>query len=257
MPSRGARTVSGWVKIDYRMTENPKVAALNDSAFRAYVCAITYSARNLTDGFLPNAVAKTFANGSLDALCAAGLWEVAGDGYRIHDYLDYQRSKADILELRQARTAAGSKGGKASSRAKDKQVLKQKPSKPQAEQELALVQGSSSPRALAKDPLSSEVVEIYGHWRVVCRKTDARYETITAARRSKITGRRRDGFSVIDIKRAITNAANDPWEGRVKHLDIAKILRSREQVDYFLDLPAGKTQHTAPRENSAAYRSFS
>jgi hypothetical protein len=47
-----------WVKLDDRMPEHVKVASLGDRAFRAHIEALCYCAGSLTDGFIPEAVAK-------------------------------------------------------------------------------------------------------------------------------------------------------------------------------------------------------
>ncbi len=229
----------GWVKLDDGMPEHPKVAGLGDSAFRAYVCSIAYASRQLTDGYLPESVARTYANGALDTLLEAGLWEQTDDGYIVHDYLDYQRSRADVLQLREDRKAAGSKGGKASSRAKDKQVLKQKvkqnASKPQAEQELELQDQNTLVRASANGQSLDDVKTVYEHWRRERGKVSNRYRTISDARRKKIQCRLRE-FTVDELLLAISNVAKDPWPERAHNDDLTIILRSREQVDKFLEM---------------------
>jgi len=103
-----------WVKVDDRMPEHPKVIGLSDRAFRAHVEALCYCAGVLTDGRVPAAVAKSRRwSRSAAELVTARLWEVDGDGWRIHDYLAHQRSRQDADDLSEKRAAAGSRGGKA------------------------------------------------------------------------------------------------------------------------------------------------
>ncbi len=227
----------GWVKLDDGMPEHPKVEALSDNAFRAFICSIAYSGRQLTDGYLPAQVAHRYANGSLGELTDSGLWEIVEGGYVVHDYLEYQRSKADVLELREARKEAGAKGGKASSRAKDKQVLEQTPSKTQAEQDVSLVQGSSvsEPRALAEVPLSSDIQLVYDYWREKRSRGRANYDRISPARRTKIQTRLRE-FTAAELCAAIDGVGHDPWPDRAMHDDILVIFRKREDVERFLEM---------------------
>ena len=77
--------------------------------------AMSYCGRYLTDGFVQGAfVAARLPNARLrsravSALENAGLWErdEARDGWQIHDYLDYNRSRAQVLAKRS--TDAGRK----------------------------------------------------------------------------------------------------------------------------------------------------
>lgn len=119
------------------------------------VAALCYSNRELTDGFVPRAIARRLLDWSaedeagrrwrisrvsgmsgddVDAewviglLLDAGMWHETAGGYRIHDYDEYQPSKADVLELSAKRSAAGRKGGLA----KAKAGAKQEPSKSQS-----------------------------------------------------------------------------------------------------------------------------
>ncbi len=138
----------GWVKLDDAMPEHPKVARLNATSAWTFVCAIAYCSRNLTDGFIPNAIAFALAEHDgreepsdvVADLVSAGLWSPTEHGYLIHDYLDYQRSKEEVLSLSATRKAAGAKGGLA----KAKQTASKSLAEQEQEQELSL-----SPRYVA------------------------------------------------------------------------------------------------------------
>jgi hypothetical protein len=97
-----------WIKFDDHFDEHPKIAALSDSAFSLWVTSIAYSNRNLTDGFIPSMVGLgklRFCDGNtiqpIRELEAAGLWESCEGGWRIHDYSDFQPSKAQVLAERE------------------------------------------------------------------------------------------------------------------------------------------------------------
>lgn len=95
-----------WVRLDDGFPDHPKVAAAGPLAAWLYVCGLAYSARLLTDGFIPAAQARRLADvpeaGALAVrLVEVGLWEVAKGGYRIHDYLDYQPSAERIRHDRE------------------------------------------------------------------------------------------------------------------------------------------------------------
>lgn len=92
---------------------------------------------------------------------------------------------------------------------------------------------------------AAAVREIYGHWRQVCGKTNARYDSISPARRDKIAKRLTE-FSADELKRAIDGVALDPWDERPRHNDLTIVFRSREQVERFLGFA-----ENPPRRNGA------
>lgn len=151
-----------WVRLDEKFARNPKVVEAGPLGIAMQVAGLCYCNDNLTDGRVPTPVAATLldftglgmriwsgemAGGGEDAtwqmvvadLVAAGLWHEPGhdcpscpevrSGYFIHDYFDYQPSKEQVEELREARSAAGRKGGQARAKAIAKQVPEQTSSK--------------------------------------------------------------------------------------------------------------------------------
>jgi hypothetical protein len=94
-----------WVRLDEAFPEHPKVVAIGGDAGWLLVCAIAYCNRNLTDGFVPETILARLSDRrrphQLAArLVSAGLFEVADGGWRIHDFLDYQSSRAKVEEDR-------------------------------------------------------------------------------------------------------------------------------------------------------------
>ncbi len=90
-----------------------------------WACGLSYAAQYLTDGVIARAAVPTLLDfGNVDEftiaddLVAAGLWEFHPAGYVIHDYLDYNPSKAQVLAERAAKQAAGRAGGQASAQAR-------------------------------------------------------------------------------------------------------------------------------------------
>lgn len=100
-----------WVRFDDTTPENAKIANLGDAAFRLWFNTICVSGRNQTDGFVPSAVARRYGGPrQIAELVNAGCWHPEDGGYQIHDYLEHQRSRAQIARL----SAAGAKAGKTS-----------------------------------------------------------------------------------------------------------------------------------------------
>lgn len=94
-----------WVRLEDHVDEHPKIAAASDGAFRLWVNALAYANRSLSDGFIPAPMIRRLSTAHKPEKDAAelvklGLWEVADDGWLIHDFHDYQPSKADVLEER-------------------------------------------------------------------------------------------------------------------------------------------------------------
>lgn len=112
-----------FAKFTLDFADSPKIAPLNDKAFRQYVEAVLWSRRLLTDGLIPQGmVQRMFAPESLAALTSndperPSLRQTDG-GYEIHDFLESQTSKAEIEAMRERKIEAGRAGGYAKAKAK-------------------------------------------------------------------------------------------------------------------------------------------
>lgn len=156
-----------WIRIDDHFDEHPKLAQVGPLGWGIWLAGLAYCNRNLTDGFIPRAVAKNLCDDtiylpggelqialtsgmaghdfdgswSIEIMLQARLWDEAVGGYQVHDYLDFQPSRAEVEEARRLKQAAGQAGGKATAAARAqagaaaerKQALKQKRSKAAAE----------------------------------------------------------------------------------------------------------------------------
>jgi hypothetical protein len=112
-----------WARLDDAILDNPKIIAAGPLGFALHVAAITWCARNLTDGFIPKRrVTQLLDLGSLrvseatlgrvrhalttadvaEDLARIGLWHDHGVSWELHDYLVYNPSKAEVLALREA-----------------------------------------------------------------------------------------------------------------------------------------------------------
>ena len=110
-----------WVNLDDGFPSHPKVIRLSDSAFRLHVAGICYCNKHRTDGVIDADMAPLlvprYRAKTLTELLDRGLWERHVGVYKIHDYLDWNRSKAEIEvereRLRKVRSDAGKKGARA------------------------------------------------------------------------------------------------------------------------------------------------
>jgi hypothetical protein len=90
-----------WIRLDDQFPDHPKVVAAGPVAAWLYVCGIGYCNRLLTDGLIPRGQVRKLADVEnatelADQLVKVGLWEEVEDGYRIHDFLEYQPSAEQV-----------------------------------------------------------------------------------------------------------------------------------------------------------------
>lgn len=97
-------SVLAWAKLDDGLTFHEKIVEAGNAATGVWVRGLAWSAYHLTDGFVPTKIARLVAGesrGALKALVGSRLWVECPGGYRIHDYLKYNPSKAEVLEKRE------------------------------------------------------------------------------------------------------------------------------------------------------------
>jgi hypothetical protein len=81
------------------------VLMAGNSALGLWVRCGSHCAQHLTDGYISREVALLYGTKSAAAqLVAVGLWEVADEGWVMHDYLDYNPSAERVRAERQADT---------------------------------------------------------------------------------------------------------------------------------------------------------
>ena len=132
-----------WARIDDHFHGHPKVASLGPymlACVGLHALAISWCTDQLTDGLIPTDQVPRLAGdlalllpkgqpGELvNRLVAVGMWEETQGGYRIHDFLDYNPSKREVLQLRKTRALSGQAGG----RQRASNMLAKLQAKPQA-----------------------------------------------------------------------------------------------------------------------------
>lgn len=112
-----------FIQLALDFPDHPKIRPLSDKAFRILVEMLAWSSDQGTDGFVAEAMFKTFGTpGARKELLTndpkrPSVVAVA-DGYQLHDFEKHNRLRAEIDEIRAKRAAAGAKGGKAKANAK-------------------------------------------------------------------------------------------------------------------------------------------
>ena len=108
-----------WVKLDDQLHAHPKVMRAwnaRPAALGLHLLALSHCGAYMTDGFIEEAFVamKLPRKGDRDktvaTLIEVGLWERADGGYRIHDFLDYNRSKEQV-EGRRRTDSVRKRGG--------------------------------------------------------------------------------------------------------------------------------------------------
>lgn len=124
-----------WVRMDDGFADHPKILALTDAAFRLHTCAMCWSGRRSTDGFIATrdlrvlvAMVQTEVKAEvlLSELIEGQLWEVADGGWMIHDFLKYNPRSEVVAERKEAhaekmrnRRASGKSGAKDNTEPRD------------------------------------------------------------------------------------------------------------------------------------------
>lgn len=105
-----------WFKVDDTFHDHPKIFDAPDCAVALWTRAGTWSARNLTDGFVPAGMPARLCDDhdtAVRQLLTRGLWKRARGGYQFHDWAEYQPSAEAVKALREKRSEAGKRGGQA------------------------------------------------------------------------------------------------------------------------------------------------
>ena len=103
-----------WIRLDDNFDEHPKMIQVGPVGMALFVAGLAYCNRNLTDGFIPERRLRALLQWDDESLArrstpvqianrlvSAGLWERVEGGYKVHDYLDYQPSRASVRAERE------------------------------------------------------------------------------------------------------------------------------------------------------------
>lgn len=112
-----------WARFDDSAIDHPKFLALSHGAFRLWFEGISYCSKHLTDGLISRLALKGFRYVSrprIEELLAHQLWEHHDVGFKVHDYLDWNDSREEIMAKREA---ARDRSSRARSRERSQNVL--------------------------------------------------------------------------------------------------------------------------------------
>lgn len=120
--------MSGFFKLDENIWDHPKTLAIEAkyryAAIGLLVKILGYCSRHLTDGVVPSAVIESKSELKLaEKLISAGYLHTVPDGFAVHDYCDWNRSRADAEDYRTKKQQAGALGGRAKAVASSSKTL--------------------------------------------------------------------------------------------------------------------------------------
>jgi len=115
--------VMPWGRIDDGFYDHPKLNDLGRYRLPCvglYTLALSWSNRYLTDGHIPADQVKRLGGTPrlAEMLVRSGLWDRVADGYRVHDFLDFNDSAATVRKRRSEMRELGKRGGVASGQAR-------------------------------------------------------------------------------------------------------------------------------------------
>lgn len=102
-----------WFKVDDSFYDHPKVYDAPDCAVALWTRAGSWSARNLTDGFVPASWPARYCNDvdqAVRELLNRGLWKRTKGGYQFHDWTEYQPTREEAIAGRDNMSSGGALG---------------------------------------------------------------------------------------------------------------------------------------------------
>jgi len=98
-----------WARLDDSFYDHPKTLRIWNrcpGAVGLHARAISWCAKHEQDGHLPAAIVESISpvqsdrDEQISALTGEGAWHENGDGFVIHDYLDYNPSREEVASKR-------------------------------------------------------------------------------------------------------------------------------------------------------------
>lgn len=91
-----------WVRIHDGALSHPKLLKIFNprNPFDLWVWGLSYVHTHLTDGVIPEQALPRTTKTAITRLIELRLWSPHQDGYAIHDYLQWNTSKADVFDKR-------------------------------------------------------------------------------------------------------------------------------------------------------------
>lgn len=92
-----------WFKIHDGLCDDPKIVAAGNTAIGVWVRCGSWSMKQLTDGFIPNRIARLYGRKrDFERLVEVGLWIPCDGGFQFAKWERYQPTKAKVEAEREA-----------------------------------------------------------------------------------------------------------------------------------------------------------
>lgn len=273
------RTEAGCVsnrffKLDTRILNNPKIRRVGPEGFTLYVGCCAESNENLWDGFIDDTMVDVMAAKAMvdfktfQILVDHGLFEREENGYRIHDYFEWNRSAEQISELNEKRRNAANMRWQSDEESKSVAKAMQSASNMQSKID---AKGSTeqehrtrtrtietSPNGDVVEILPGQVTKVWEAYRQTVEKTCARGANIRLAPQKDLIRRRIAKYGFETVMAAVTGWQYDDWPDRfTKWAGLKHILRP-ENIESFAEMavhgppPAPIAESTAPLDRRFA-----
>lgn len=116
--------MNAYVKVFTSVSRNRKFVKAGPAPSWLWLCGLLYCQEGHTDGFIPDDALPYLGVKNAKQLAAhlvkAGLWDVEDGGWRVHDYLDHNRSADAIEDIKARRGNGGKLGGRPPKKAVEK-----------------------------------------------------------------------------------------------------------------------------------------
>lgn len=232
-----------WIKLDDQLHAHPKLKRAwkaHRGALGLHLMALSYCGAYLTDGMvdagfveekLPAARERSAIVG---ALVDAGMWAEADGGWLIYDFLEYNPSKAQVLDRRRKDSERKRNG-----------IQTESERNPDGVRTDASRARPRAPGRDGKEP--SETVSdsparaLFAYWQEQCGHEQAKF---TRDRRAKVEARLAEGYTPDQIRKAIDGAARAAFvddKGK-RHDDLELVCRTGSKLEDFI----GRADHVVP-----------
>lgn len=115
-----------YIQVEASVRTHRKMLAAGPAASWLWLCGLGYCQDGFTDGFIPEAAVEYLgvrdAGSLVETLVQVGLWDRVEGGWRVHDYLEHNKSASSIRETMRKRKAGGGLGGRPKTSAKTTKV---------------------------------------------------------------------------------------------------------------------------------------
>lgn len=238
-----------WTRLDDKFDMNPKlvkaIGLVGDSAGWMWVRAVCYCNNHLTDGRVPREVIPNLTShrrpySVAKALVDCGVFDQEGGDFAVHDFLQWNDSRRQVLDKRETarsrkdsfRKSAERKCPTSQGRAADASGTVPKPNQTKPNKEYIV------------DSTAREVFDHYlSQWNQVVGGTNP--PKFTDKREAMIRARLADGFTASQLRSAISSQLSTGFNVDNGHTGIEVSLRSVEQVEKYLNKAKARTNTRA------------